>query len=1433
LVTLDLLIFIEQGPGVILSLCFAKCTIMSSSKAALKSIKAAIDKSDFSAAAEQAAEFVKHDSKNYTAYVFLGFARDKLDQNAEAENAYRKATSIKPGDFQALKGLITLYEKQGSEKLDEYHDIVHQLAELLAASDDRTQCQTVVEKYERFAKKHGSRAQYRHALELQLPSSSLYDALEGRVPRPSHTYTRILESAEAEEKEWINNQIGERRTRLGARIDQVTQQVKLEAEERFQLQAKYRTVIDWMEDDDTRHGYEEKLLQRAYDTLAVLPADLKPAQRDAVLTMANGMVIIKHPFPLAWQIALEWVDAEELGEWDVGIFRECIVFFPDAGLSKVLRGFLNSNNSPFPKPTEAADESSSDVEQDEALSEADRLVLMNEGLEDSPDSLLSNRIMAETYLSLDEFRSAVEAARKAQSLHLQSAQKFGLEIQSSIDSVNITLANALISYQSPRHHPEAKALFETILQRKTTATAPLLGVGLILEEDEDYKEAVKFLERALQRDPQNIRIRLELAWCRALDGDLYVGLAELEAVLIEVEAQKPVNLALKSETLYRIGYCKWHLDTSQEARKDKNGAYKYLLDSIKANNEYAPPYTLLGLYFEDYGKSKKRARVAFQKAFELSTSEIEAAERLAKNFSMNGEWDLVELVAQRAIDSGKARPAPASKKKAYSWPYAALGIVEMSRQQYAKSIVAYQAALRIAPDDYHCWVGLGESYHNSGRYIAATRAFHKAESLDHGLPEDQTWFAKYMLANVQREIGAYDEATEGYRSVLRIKENDFGVLVALLQTLTESAWGKIDLGMFGEASNLARQAFQIATEVAGSRSYAFNLWKAVADACSVLAFCKAYTTDADVLTVSSLLEINSSREDFDFLSDVDKIEISSLSREQNEHDTHADAPSRCLLAAVLSNKRAIHAAAQDIHAQAVAWYNLGWAEYQVYTSTDPQLQTKGKKVQRFLKAAMRCFKRAIELEAGNSEFWNALGVVTLALSPKVSQHSFIRSLHLDERSARAWTNLGVLYLLNNDNELANEAFTRAQSADPEYAHAWLGQGILATLYGNAKEARGLFAHAFEIASSSSLPTRRRYALSAFDHLVKSTAASEELASVIQPLFALHQLRSCSPSEMLFNHLSALLAERLGNYEEAADILQIVCSQMENEYERSESKECLARFAQAKSDLARAHLAQRDFQAAKESAQMALDLSPEDDFGPSHAEARQRLRLSAHLTAGLSHYYGDEFDQSIEMFQAALKEANGEPDVVCMLSQVLWAKGGQDQHEIARDKLLDCIEKRPDHVGAVTLLGVIALLDDDNDAIEAVEEDLQAMRLNDRLGVHDRLKVAKVLAGVTACSAPATEEHDQAAAAMSDATRGVMLAPAQPQGWSELAAVTNDPFPAEMALQNASRQVPPGGTLQACDLSKAYAQTGKRQDAMQSIMVAPWLEQGYKTFADSL
>ena len=1292
-----------------------------------------------------------------------------------------------------------------------------------------------MDKYELFVKKHhGTRSQQIRALELLIPQSPMYDLLEGRIPHPSHTYSRIVEAMEAEEKAWINQEIGERRTRLGSRSDQVKLSVSREAFSKFPLESLYQQIIDWTNDDELRRKNEEKLFQRAYDTLIAFPEKDKPSKRDQVLEIANGMVIIKHPFELAWSVALEWVNSSSLEKWDHGVFRDYIELFPESGLCKVLRGYLESDISAAPPTVTLPETALEDGNIEKRLGQADRLMLLIEGFEECPNSLVAHRIMAEVYLSLEEFGNAIDIGHRAHSLCEKMSHEFRLDLQETMDSVNTNLATAMISYQSPRYHPQAKDLFYQILNRKPNDIPSLIGIGLILEEDEDYNESVAFFEKASQREPNNLRIKSELAWCRTMMQDFPKGLEELRSTLTDILATKPVDLKMKAEVLYRIGFCMWNIDQGNSARKNKEGPYRFFIESLQANPNYAPAYTMLGNYFADYGKSKKRARTAFQKAFELSASEIEAAERLARSYADSGEWDLVELVAHRVVDSGKARPAPGSKKQAYSWPFAALGVSEINKQQYSKSIVSFQSALRITPNDYNAWVGLGESYHRAGRHIAAARAFSKAESLENKPSEEQTWLARYMLANVSRDIGAFEDAINGYEMVLGMKPNEFGVSVALLQTLAETAWSYLERGVFGQAAETARKAIHLAERIAVNRSEVFNLWKSVGDACSVFGILQAEASSVDFEALDQLLNININGEQFKSLVDVDDLagKLSPLSSDSKQ----ISASERCLYGAVLSQRRAILAASKDVHAQAVSWYNLGWAEYRAFA-----FSTLKKRPQPLLKAAVRCFKRAIELEAGNTDYWNALGVATTTLNPKIAQHSFIRSLHLDDQSARAWTNLGALYLLNEDYEMANQAFTKAQSSDPDFAHAWLGQGLIALLYScDVDEARGLFVHAFDTATSLSITAKQWYCLALFDQIhARESTLSNSPASLIQPLFALFQLRSQSPSSMHFDHLTALFAECAMDYDEAIDRLQKTCEIAEQEYEATESADYLFKFAQSKADLARALLAKREYKSAVEAAETSLDLSTEEDSESVDEPNRKRCRLSAHLTAGIAQYYLHAIEKAIPMFQSALQEAHGNPDVVCLLAQVLWAQGNEEQMSLARDQLYSCVEDYPHHVGAATLLGVIALLDEDEESIDAVRGDLEVLRLGDRLSGRDRAKVDKVLSEISTLSAGGESHLPDEIRRLQEASKSVMLSPSQSQGWTELAAAASElsrcedetNHAAEMALKTALRMVPPRGDLDAKGLCEAYAGTCRPGDSLVGIMVAPWHMDGWNALSD--
>ena len=1411
--------------------------------------------------------------------IFLGFALDKQNKYSDAEQAYDAAIRIKGNDPQAWQGLIKLFEKQGSSRVDAYQTAALRLAEIYRDMDDKYKCQDVVDKFIAFAQSQGTRQQHKRSLEILLPTSPIFDYLEGRIPHPSHTYQRIIEITEADEKERTNKEIGERRTRLGAKINQVTLEVRREILRDSPLEDLYSKIIDWSNDDEIRRQYEEKLLQRCYDALVVSPLPEKVDKRVKVEKLARDMVIIKHPYRLAWETSIEWQDYVSLGDWDPGVLKEYCNFFPESGLAKVLEGYMNSEISPFPaKPPLPKLGSSSDINESEdedddggvklELTAEDRLLLMTEGMSDAPNSILAHRIMGEYYAFLDEHESVVELMRAGRKLVSNETQKTGIDFKNASQSLTALLGTALVFYQSPKNHPEAKDLFNSILSHNPTSTAALIGTGLIYEEEEDFPAAIDFLQRALKKDPENIRVKTEAAWVKALNGDYERSRDELEDCLPKIEGQDLRTRDLRAQTQYRIGICIWNIDKSKSARKNRSGAYQYFLAALKSNLNYAPAYTSLGIFYSDYSKDKKRARKCFQKAFELSASEVEAAERLARAFADQGEWDLVEVVAQRVVDSGKVRPSPGSKKKGISWPFAALGVAELNKQDYAKSIVSFQSALRISPSDYHSWVGLAESYHNSGRYIAATKAFTHAEMFEEAVEQQKpgdTWFAKYMLANVKRELGQYDESVNDYMSVLKLHPMEYGVSIALIQTLVESAWDCVHKGLFGRATELAKKTIEVAQDLSSDLIHAFNFWKAMGDACSVFSWVQGHMVDFPHDIVKEILSCETTDEAFGIFTEVDGVGPEIVYAEGRYPADEIDGLNftRCLQSAILCHKCAIQAAAHDLHAQAVAYFNLGWAEHRAHVCLKDLLK---KKSTRYLKAAVRCFKRAIELEAGNAEFWNALGVVTSEVAPKIAQHSFIRSLFLNERSAQTWTNLGTLYLLQNDSSLANEAFTRAQSADPDFAHAWLGQGLVALLFGDAKEARLLFTHAIEISDSSSLLTKGQYALAIFDQLVKE-AANSSVTDLVHPIFALNQLQSLAPDDLPYQHLAGLFLERVENISgtigllqtisaknehgwdvpespasfsesivpqrvrtssTAVSLLQMVCAKVEADYEVTESPISLSHFALAKADLARSQLAAGLYVQAIDNAETALHMSAEDSGNQLDADARQKCRLSAQLTIGLSHYHNQNVTLAVEFLEAALEDAKGNPDSICLLAQVLWATGDEKSRDQARDQLFDSVEKYPGHVQSVLLLGAIALLDGDLESIEAVTADLVALRTSGTISNHEQAMVGEILRTVAALSGDKAEQ-----ATLAEVQSEVLLFPNQPHGWGRLADIGGDDFAAEMALKTAIRAVPPRGDLDAIELAQEFAGTEKVGDAQKAIMIAPWMQEGRAVLRNSI
>ena len=302
--------------------------------------------------------------------------------------------------------------------------------------------------------------------------------------------------------------------------------------------------------------------------------------------------------------------------------------------------------------------------------------------------------------------------------------------------------------------------------------------------------------------------------------------------------------------------CKWKLSTDDVTRRDRKGAYQDFLAAIRLNLNNASAYTALGVFYADYADDDRRARKCFSKAFELSPSEFEAARRLAESFAASQEWDLVEIVAQRVVDTGKLRIIPGSKKDAISWPFSALGVVHLNKPDYNQAIIAFNACLRLAPTDYHALIGLGEAYHHSGRYVSAAKCFERAQTMtDPDMTED-AWFARFMLANVRRELGEYEQAIVDYQEVLQDKPGEAVVVLSLIKCLVENSWYYLQTGFSSRASSSASRALEEAVALITAGHASSSVWRHAADACSIFSWTGGVPDEACHDTIQALLRVD-------------------------------------------------------------------------------------------------------------------------------------------------------------------------------------------------------------------------------------------------------------------------------------------------------------------------------------------------------------------------------------------------------------------------------------------------------------------------------------------------------------------------------------------------------------------------------------------------
>ncbi|ESP01284.1 hypothetical protein LOTGIDRAFT_230642 [Lottia gigantea] len=443
--------------------------------------------------------------------------------------------------------------------------------------------------------------------------------------------------------------------------------------------------------------------------------------------------------------------------------------------------------------------------------------------------------------------------------------------------------------------------------------------------------------------------------------------------------------------------------------------YTTFLKAAQFDPQNGEPFLYLGHYYVNIRKDNRLGRKCYEKSYHLDKSLDESGaaicDMMINDGDEEGAYGLLVKVTNEA-NTGSAK-----------WAWLRLGLCEIKLDNPIGAISSFQSALRSDPTDSHVWECLGEAYFNRGSYTAALKAFTKASEL-----AEESFYCLYQIATIRQILGMYVEAIEEYKLILQKSPDYVPALKGIGETYLLLGKDHIKENLDGRVKDNCQQALKYLTQAASERSDMSCLWKLLGDVCLLV---QPLSKDTCISVPVKLLEkCDDKTEEY---REVDKLTV-------------LDIASRCYGKAL-----------KILPESSMLWHDLGVSlYYQLPLTTSDSKPTSEK--------CLQCLRKAVSLDSNYYLHWNALGVISASkyiMKLDLAQHSFIKSIHCEANNVVAWTNLGTLYLQNDNVQLSHEAFKIAQSLDPNYVACWIGQAMIAETVGH-EDTMDLYRHTTEL-----------------------------------------------------------------------------------------------------------------------------------------------------------------------------------------------------------------------------------------------------------------------------------------------------------------------------------------------------------------------------------
>ncbi|KAF9294277.1 Superkiller protein 3 [Linnemannia elongata] len=1360
---------------------------MSTVKLNLKNAKEAIVAKKYDDALKWTEKVLDSDSENYMALVFSGLAHQNLGQADKGEIAFKRAISVSPDLPLAREGLINFYDKM--KKWDELILALEKMLETHLKTPDGKKALATTE---RLIELYTTQEQPHKAIEkiqTLLPGSPLYNTLEEK-PNQMETLRKLAELQEKTDSEFFDREVRLRRGRLGGgTLEQVQNTVRNELYTKSELGSTYEAILNL--DPENNGDLEQKLLTFYINKTEAVSVDKKAGIRDKALELASKMVREDSASALAYETLLKFTDAATPSEFDKALQEQYISSFPNTGLSKFIQAQMHFDNGE---------------------SREDLVEILDEGFKLEPNHVYGYLVVCWMDHDAKDYDSGLEHATAGRDLIQKLAASTGFPFSRMRRSFELCMANCQVNISS-KLAESALALYEGIIKEDNDNIDAHQGIGLVKSADGHYAEATSSYERVLALDPNNIPAKSELGWIAYLQQDYEQAEERLRNVVETSEEPRALDL-------YRLG--RIYYDIGGEYRENAEYSHTQLIAAAKLDPHCAGAFTYLGHYYREVVQDETRAEKCYQHAFSLDPREGEAgrylSDYLLSNDSLEGAMDVYQKVIEA---NGKA-----------NWALSRLGFAELSRGNNLEAMGAFQKLLRNDIKDGLAWEGVAEAYQHEGRYMAALKAFTRMKEL---LPDSTV--AAYHISRVHQRLGMYPEAIEHYRVALGSAERNqepqhIPSLMGMAESYLEQSKEFFVSGYYGRSAESCGHALDYALQLLNLDSDLISAWKLVGDACIAYRAVPKYLhlCPFDVLSgITSIVpaETNSLLH-FPAELDQELMEVARTNPPADLYNATTEQSSRALdvifAIAGMAYKRANILNGNEGHQASHCWYDIALTYYYRYenaTRKNRSAEAAGH-ANIWLSVAMRCLKASLQFEEESPMVWNALGVAALTTNTKISQHAFIKAIEYDPKDAVPWSNLGFLYILNSELDLALKAFTTAQTLDPSFAQAWTGQACVASLWGS-DESTALYAHACESSTASIVEANYGYAVNAFTDMLTrlhktstvSTSGNKKGAStsatnlLVTPAFALSKYLDQRPRDVAGWNLLGLMRERFLQPEGAAEcFLTAIRIMNEEEAEGSEaslSNDHRRRKMMLHHNVARAFLSMQDYAGAVEAYEISLELE-----GPDAVPSV--VRTCKHLGAGLALYYAGELERSLQMFEVALGETEqiagmeqSRDDVVVLLSQVLWALGGDEQRAAAKDELFRCIAQSPSHLPAIFGLSAMGLVQDDETLATAALKEILKFSRQELAEMDPEMRSDKMISQYYSLL-------NESKLSIESLSKSIHQSPTEAMLWRRLAEHlsmmigTTGSTPYSVAQSNAQATVDllkARDSLQASDLSRGY------------------------------